>query len=391
MKYKIKGVKKLEGVVNISGSKNASLPILAASILNGKKSTIYNLPDIKDVKTTLKILELLGCKIEKKRNKVIIDSSNMDKYIVPHDLMRELRSSVILAGSIIGRFKKATFSYPGGCEIGTRPIDLHIENFKKIGINIEENAGYIVCNCDKIKSAEVHLEFPSVGATENIILASILSDAEVIITNADNVYCIEYGQLLTGNMTYDRVARIVIRGWKATFYDEDGNEVGQTDHYYNNRLAAILTPNSYFPYFPEDCFRNRSEYTVGYGREQGQIVDWIEDDEMLDLTAIAQSTPGAMAVNASVLVGYRMAGIPGACITVLATVLPPFLILSVISLFYAQFRDNWVVNLVLRGMQAGVAAVICDVVVSMSQNIFKLRRILPVIMLAGVNKFINIK
>ena len=184
MKYKIKGVKKLEGIVNISGSKNASLPILAASILNGKTASIYNLPDIKDVKTTLKILEILGCKVVKKRNKVIIDSSNMDKFVVPHDLMRELRSSVILAGSIIGRFKKAVFSYPGGCEIGARPIDLHIENFKKIGINIEENAGYIVCNCDKIKSAEVHLEFPSVGATENIILASILSDAEIIITNA---------------------------------------------------------------------------------------------------------------------------------------------------------------------------------------------------------------
>lgn len=184
MKYKLKGVKKLEGIVNISGSKNASLPILAATILNGKKATIYNLPDIKDVKTTLKILELLGCKVDKKKNKVIIDSSNMDKYTVPHDLMRELRSSVILAGSIIGRFKRAIFSYPGGCEIGARPIDLHIENFKKIGINIEENAGYIVCNCDKIKTAEVHLEFPSVGATENLILASILSDAELTITNA---------------------------------------------------------------------------------------------------------------------------------------------------------------------------------------------------------------
>lgn len=110
---------------------------------------------------------------------------------------------------------------------------------------------------------------------------------------------------------------------------------------------------------------------------------WLEDDEMLDLTAIAQSTPGAMAVNASVLVGYRVAGLPGAFISVLATVLPPFLILSVISLFYTQFRDNWAVNLVLKGMQAGVAAVICDVVVSMGWNIFKLRRVLPVIMMAG--------
>lgn len=110
---------------------------------------------------------------------------------------------------------------------------------------------------------------------------------------------------------------------------------------------------------------------------------WLEDDEMLDLTAIAQSTPGAMAVNASVLVGYRVAGLPGAFISVLATVLPPFLILSVISLFYTQFRDNWAVNLVLKGMQAGVAAVICDVVVSMGWNIFKLRRVLPVIMMVG--------
>ena len=110
---------------------------------------------------------------------------------------------------------------------------------------------------------------------------------------------------------------------------------------------------------------------------------WLEEDEMLDLTAIAQSTPGAMAVNASVLVGYRVAGLPGAFVTVLATILPPFLILSVISLFYTQFRDNWAVNLVLKGMQAGVAAVICDVVVSMGWNIFKLRRVLPVIMMAG--------
>ena len=110
---------------------------------------------------------------------------------------------------------------------------------------------------------------------------------------------------------------------------------------------------------------------------------WIEEDEMMDLTAIAQSTPGAMAVNASVLVGYRVAGVLGAFTTVFATVLPPFFVLSVISLFYAQFRDNWVVNLVMKGMQAGVAAVICDVVFSMGRNILKLRRVLPLIMMAG--------
>ncbi len=134
-----------------------------------------------------------------------------------------------------------------------------------------------------------------------------------------------------------------------------------------------------------------SAFTFGGGyvivplmrRKFVEDLHWIEEDEMMDLTAIAQSTPGAMAVNASVLVGYRVAGVLGAFTTVFATVLPPFLVLSVISLFYAQFRDNWVVNLVMKGMQAGVAAVICDVVFSMGRNILKLRRVLPLIMMAG--------
>lgn len=108
---------------------------------------------------------------------------------------------------------------------------------------------------------------------------------------------------------------------------------------------------------------------------------WIDEQEMLDLTAIAQSSPGAIAVNASILVGYHVAGVAGALITVLGTVLPPLIILSVISMFYTAFRDNEIVNLVMKGMQAGVAAVICDVVVSMSSTIFQLKRILPTAMM----------
>lgn len=110
-------------------------------------------------------------------------------------------------------------------------------------------------------------------------------------------------------------------------------------------------------------------------------LNWIEEQEMLDLTAIAQSSPGAIAVNASILVGYHVAGIPGALITVLGTVLPPLVIISVISFFYAAFRDNPVVNLAMTGMLAGVAAVICDVVVTILKGIFKEKRILPVIVL----------
>jgi chromate transporter len=108
---------------------------------------------------------------------------------------------------------------------------------------------------------------------------------------------------------------------------------------------------------------------------------WIEDDEMLDLIAIAQSTPGAIAVNASVLIGYRIAGIRGAITTIFGTVIPPIVILSVVSLFYSAFRDNLIVSCVLKGMQAGVSAVIIDVVITMAQNIIKDKRIFPILIM----------
>ena len=115
--YIIEGGHRLEGEVNVSGSKNASLPIMAASILSGKTTTLYNVPNIYDTKTTMKILELLGCTVTKKNGKIIIDSGNINREEIPDELMRKMRSSVVLAGAILGRFKTATFSYPGGCDI----------------------------------------------------------------------------------------------------------------------------------------------------------------------------------------------------------------------------------------------------------------------------------
>lgn len=182
--YIIEGGNKLEGEISASGSKNASLPIIAASILNGKNTILYNVPNIQDIKITLEILKILGCKTDRKNGKIIIDSSSMEKTEIPKELMHKLRSSVILAGAIIGRFKKAVFSYPGGCDIGARPIDLHIKSLRKLGINIEEESGYIICSADKIIGADIHLDFPSVGVTENIMLASVLSEGETTITNA---------------------------------------------------------------------------------------------------------------------------------------------------------------------------------------------------------------
>ena len=182
--YIIEGGHKLEGTVKISGSKNAALPILAATVLNVGKTTLYNVPNIQDTQMMFKILETLGGKVEKKNNKIIIDTSKINKFEIPEELMHKMRSSVILAGALLGRYKKAIFSYPGGCDIGSRPIDLHLRSFEKLGINVVQNYGNIICDALKIKGEKIDLDFPSVGATENAILASVLAEGTTTITNA---------------------------------------------------------------------------------------------------------------------------------------------------------------------------------------------------------------
>lgn len=182
--YVIEGGKRLTGTTYASGSKNASLPILAATILNEGTTKLYRVPKIRDTKITLEILELLGCKIKRNNDKIEINSKDMNQVEIPEEQMRQIRSTVILAGAILGRFKGAIFSYPGGCDIGARPIDLHMNAFRKMGVNVREEAGYIQCKCDQLKGANIHLEFPSVGATENIILAAVKAEGTTKITNA---------------------------------------------------------------------------------------------------------------------------------------------------------------------------------------------------------------
>lgn len=182
--YIIDGGKKLDGIVKVSGSKNAALPIISAAILNGGITKLYNIPNIHDTRITLEILKYLGCKVNKNNDKIEINSKNITKKDIPEKLMREMRSTVIIAGALLGRFKEVTFSYPGGCDIGARPIDLHLKAFKKLGVNITEEYGFIKCKCDKIVGANIDLDFPSVGATENVILASIYCEGKTVITNA---------------------------------------------------------------------------------------------------------------------------------------------------------------------------------------------------------------
>ena len=182
--YIIDGENKIEGAVNISGSKNSALPILAGTILNGKKTKLVSVPRISDIEIMLKILSCLGCKVERKNDTIIIDSSDIESCEIPYSLMKQMRSSVILVGALLGRHKEAMFSYPGGCEIGARPIDQHLKGFQKLGINIIEDSGRIRCKCGKIKGGKIYLNFPSVGATENLILASIFAEGQTTITNA---------------------------------------------------------------------------------------------------------------------------------------------------------------------------------------------------------------
>lgn len=185
LSYIIEGNNKIEGTVKASGSKNAALPIIATAILNPEPVTFYNIPDIEDTRTTLQILKLLGCKVYTDNGRISISSKDMHNKTIPKELMHKLRSTVVLAGAILGRFKEATFSYPGGCNIGKRPIDLHLKAFKGLGVQIEEKDDYIHCSTKKeMIGAKIKLDFPSVGATENIILASVYCKGVTHILNA---------------------------------------------------------------------------------------------------------------------------------------------------------------------------------------------------------------
>lgn len=181
----IKGGRALRGEINIQGSKNSSLPILAATVLVKGISVIHNCPDLKDVRAATDILRHLGCKVKREFNTLVVDSREISCYNIPDCLMREMRSSIVFLGSVIGRRKKAVLSSPGGCEIGLRPIDLHLSSLRSLGVEIDESYGKISCQLKApLTGGIISLSFPSVGATENIILVSALSKGRTVILNA---------------------------------------------------------------------------------------------------------------------------------------------------------------------------------------------------------------
>lgn len=171
--YRIEGGRPLGGRLMVQGAKNSVLPILAATLLAPGQSVIHNCPDLSDVNATLDILALLGCRVDREGDSVTVDASVLSRADVPDRLMREMRSSVIFLGALLARLGTAELSYPGGCELGPRPIDLHLAALRALGAEIQDDQGCLCCRGNRnMRGREICLSMPSVGATENIMLAA---------------------------------------------------------------------------------------------------------------------------------------------------------------------------------------------------------------------------
>lgn len=183
-KLLIEGPCTLGGSVHISSAKNATLPILAATLLSPYPITFDSIPDLMDVGTILKLLQSMGVKVSKKHQQTIVDASHLDNQHADYALVKTMRASVLVLGPLLARYGVASVSLPGGCAIGARPVDIHLMGLEKMGAQIEIENGYIKAHCKKLKGARIPLPFPSVGATENLMMAAVLAEGTTVIENA---------------------------------------------------------------------------------------------------------------------------------------------------------------------------------------------------------------
>jgi len=181
----ITGGSRLCGIIEVPGAKNAVLPVLAATLLNKGTSILENCPELDDVTTMLEILGALGCGIRREGSRIEVDASRLTASSIPEALARKMRSSIIILGALLARCGEVHVSYPGGCEIGLRPIDMHLKALSQMGAQIDGiNDGILRCRAEKLTGCEILLDYPSVGATENIMLAASMAEGETIIRNA---------------------------------------------------------------------------------------------------------------------------------------------------------------------------------------------------------------
>jgi len=183
-KLVIEGNHQLKGEVHISGSKNAVLPVMAAALLVAGETKILRVPDLRDTRTMAKLLEIIGVQIQFAENKISIDATSINKPIAPYDLVNKMRASFYVLGPLVARFGKAIVSLPGGCAWGPRPVDFHLKGLEKLGAKIELEGGDIIAKSKKLIGNKIRFDFPSVGATGNIIMAATLAKGETKIENA---------------------------------------------------------------------------------------------------------------------------------------------------------------------------------------------------------------
>ena len=180
----IQGGRRLEGSLQVDGAKNAALPILAACVLTAEAVHLHDVPDILDVRRMADILRMLGCDASRRGRDMTVCAANISRSEMPDQLSKQIRSSIFLLGPILSRFRQATVTYPGGCEIGLRPIDLHLSGLRALGVEIREEGGVIRCDGRAMHAGEIHLDYPSVGATENVIMAAVCLPGTTTIHNA---------------------------------------------------------------------------------------------------------------------------------------------------------------------------------------------------------------
>ena len=183
-KLKIEGNNCLTGTINVSGAKNSAVALLPAALLCKNSSKIYNVPKIRDIEYLIKILKILNCDYKINDNALEINTANLKNTPIPEELSEQMRASYYFMGSLLARFKKVEISFPGGCHIGARPIDLHIKGFKALGANVEIIKNKYIITAEKLHGARIYLDFPSVGATINLMLASSYAEGTTIIENA---------------------------------------------------------------------------------------------------------------------------------------------------------------------------------------------------------------
>jgi UDP-N-acetylglucosamine 1-carboxyvinyltransferase len=183
-KLEVFGANKLKGQIKISGSKNASLPILAATLLSNKKIILKNLPKVRDIETMLTLLQSLGSRVKLDKNKTIIDNSKQNKKFASYNLVKTMRAGILVLGPLLAKHKSAKVSLPGGCAIGTRPVDIHLKALSKLGVKYKIDQGYVIANAPKgLKGNKIKFPKISVGATENLIIAASFAKGTTVLSN----------------------------------------------------------------------------------------------------------------------------------------------------------------------------------------------------------------